>query len=202
MLIRGNRRRSTTADEGVSKFRTSTTCELDTLGDSIVNDIDRRICQYLGIDPRNSEPIQGQWYEVGQEFKAHTDYFDPTSPTFEQHIGDRGQRTWTFMIYLNTTREGGSTFFPELDMDFQPQAGTALIWNNRDTSGALNPSTVHHGTKVHAGYKAVITKWFRSVEPLPAYIKSANELVAPLTKEGFIKSKMPDQLHQMLVEFY
>lgn len=202
MLIRENRQRSTTTDEGVSEFRTSTTCALDTLRDSIVDDIDRRICQYLGIDPKQSEPIQGQWYEVGQEFKAHTDYFDPASPTFEQHVGDRGQRTWTFMIYLNTTRKGGSTYFSELGMDFLPRAGTALIWNNRDASGAPNPSTKHHGMKVQAGYKAVITKWFRSVDPLPTYMKSVNEHVAPLTRKGFIKSTIPAQLHNLLLEFY
>ncbi len=202
MLIRENRQRSTTTDEGVSQFRTSTTCALDTLSDGIVDDIDRRICQYLGIDQKQSEPIQGQWYEVGQQFKAHTDYFDPSSPSFEQHIGDRGQRSWTFMIYLNTTRKGGSTYFSMLGMDFLPRAGTALIWNNRDASGAPNPSTVHHGTKVQAGYKAVITKWFRSVDPLPTYIKSANEHVAPLTRKGFVKNTMPAQLHKILLEFY
>ncbi len=163
MLIRENRQRSTTTDEGVSLFRTSSTCELASLGDRIVEEIDRRICQFMGIDSMESEPIQGQWYEAGQEFKSHTDYFDPASPTFDKHIGPHGQRTWTFMIYLNSTRRGGSTYFPELDLNIEPQAGTALIWNNRDASGALNPSTVHHGTKVQAGYKAIITKWFEAL---------------------------------------
>ncbi len=202
MLIRENRQRSTTTDEGVSEFRTSTTCNLDDLGDAFVEDIDRRICQYMGIDPSESEAIQGQWYEVGQEFKAHTDYFDPLSPTFERHIGTLGQRTWTFMIYLNSTREGGSTSFPELNLDIEPQAGTALIWNNKDASGKLNPYTLHHGTPVQAGYKAVITKWFRSVESRTHYTKTPNELIPPLTKTGFTKCAMPEHLHQKLLEFY
>ena len=201
-LIRANRRESTTVEDGVSSFRTSTTCELASLEHPIAKEIDLRICQYLGIDPDSSEPIEGQWYEPGQEFKAHTDYFEPSNDSYTHHIGNLGQRTWTFMIYLNTTREGGSTYFTELDLNIQPVAGTALLWNNAGPDAQLNPATMHHGTPVEAGYKAVITKWFRSVDGIPRYNKEANEFIKPLTKDGFLKRKVPDDLFRTLSVFY
>ena len=201
-LIRVNRRESTTVEDGVSSFRTSTTCELASLEHPIVKAIDLRICQYMGIDPDNSEPIEGQWYEPRQEFKAHTDYFEPTSDTYDHHIGDLGQRTWTFMIYLNTTREGGSTFFTELDIQVEPVAGTALLWNNVGPDAQLNSATMHQGRPVKAGYKAVITKWFRSVDGMPRYNKEDNELIKPLTKDGFLKRAMPKDLYRTLSDFY
>lgn len=201
-LIRNNRRQSTTTEEGVSSFRTSTTCELASLDHPIVELIDQRICEYMGIDPCQSEPIEGQWYEVGQEFKAHTDYFEPDSETYDQHIGSLGQRTWTFMIYLNTTRDGGGTHFSEIDVEVQPVSGTALLWNNTDHQGNLNQYTLHHGMPVTAGYKAVITKWFRSTNGKPEYKKEENEHIAPLTRTGFQKNTIPENLYKTLFNFY
>ena len=201
-LIRQTSRPSTTTDEGVSDFRTSRTCELAGLEDSFVEEIDTRICRFMGIDPGNSEPIEGQWYDQGQEFKAHTDYFEPDSSAYEEHVGEQGQRSWTFMIYLNTTCSGGETHFPELDTTFVPRAGTALIWNNRDERGRLNPATLHHGMPVKRGFKAIITKWFRSASPRPTYVKEPNEYLPPLTDRGFMKTAMPPSLHTTLVNFY
>ncbi len=201
-LIRNNRRSSTTTDEGVSSFRTSTTCELASLDHPIVEEIDERICRYMGIDSSHSEPIEGQWYEVGQEFKPHTDYFEPGSKSYHHHIGDLGQRTWTFMIYLNTTAEGGSTYFGELGLNVEPVAGTALLWNNVDSNGHLNSATMHCGMPVKSGYKAVVTKWFRSVDNKPVYHKEDNELIPPLTKHGFLVKTIPEVLYNTLIEFY
>ena len=68
----------------------------------------------MGINSSYSEIIQGQIYEIGQEFKVHTDTFEGAA--FEEHTKERGQRTYTFMIYLNDVEEGGETEFPELNL--------------------------------------------------------------------------------------
>ena len=90
-------------------YRTSKTCDLGNLENKLLKDIDRRICNFLGIDHKFSEVIQGQFYEVGEEFKAHTDFFEKDQ--MQEYGGDRGQRTYTFMIYLNDVEEGGETEF-------------------------------------------------------------------------------------------
>ena len=60
-------------------FRTSETCFLDQTGSPIAKEVDEKISAALGISKSWSEGIQAQKYSVGQEFKAHTDYFEPGS---------------------------------------------------------------------------------------------------------------------------
>ena len=71
------RRPSEIADDvGIANFRTSETCDLD-WRDPVVGEVDRKIAALLGLPLAASEPIQGQRYAPGQEFKPHTDTFEP-----------------------------------------------------------------------------------------------------------------------------
>lgn len=65
------------------------------------------------------------------------------------------------MIYLNDVEEGGGTRFRRLEKTITPEKGKAVIWNNLNSDGSVNPYTIHHGMKVRKGSKYVITKWFR-----------------------------------------
>src|SRR3546814_19311225 len=67
--IDAHRRPSTIADAtGDGYFRTSETCDLDA-SDPFVAGIDAKLAAFVGIDPAHGEPIQGQRYALGQEFK-------------------------------------------------------------------------------------------------------------------------------------
>jgi prolyl 4-hydroxylase len=72
-----------------------------------------------------------------------------------------GQRTWTVMIYLNEPEAGGATRFKTIGKTVQPETGKLLAWNNLRADGRPNVNTLHHGMKVRAGTKYVVTKWFR-----------------------------------------
>jgi prolyl 4-hydroxylase len=152
-------------------FRTSRTCDL-VGNDKAIRKLDEKICTALGMDPAFAEPSQGQCYEVGQEFKPHTDFFKPyelerfSTPAW-------GQRTWTFMVYLNEPEGGGATRFLDVDLTVQPKRGMAVLWNNLLPSGDGNPNTRHQGMPVTAGTKYVITKWFRMPRTAQAAFKSA-----------------------------
>lgn len=162
-IINRNLRPSTiTAGEDKTGFRTSSTCDLGDQKVKAVAKIDKKIARALGMRLSWSEVIQGQKYEVGQEFKAHTDYFEPETDEFQTYAAELGQRTWTFMIYLNNTPEGGQTQFPKLDLEFRPSAGMAVIWNNLKEDGSPNPLTLHRSVPVKQGTKYIITKWFRA----------------------------------------
>ena len=115
-----------TDDIGDPAFRTSETGDLDH-ADPLVAAIDARLCALAGIGPAFGEPLQAQRYEVGQEFKAHTDYFEPTGIDFAEHCTLSGQRTWTMMAYLNTVPAGGGTRFLSLGKIIQPEAGKLLV---------------------------------------------------------------------------
>ncbi len=160
-MIDRDRRPSLVSDyNGDAVFRTSETCDLPVESD-LSQRLDAMICDFMGLDPAHGEPLQGQRYAVGQEFKAHTDYFEPAGVDFEKFCAVAGQRTWTAMIYLNTVEAGGATRFKAIDKIVQPEAGKLLAWSNLRPDGTPNPSTLHHAMKVRAGTKYVITKWFR-----------------------------------------
>lgn len=165
-LVDRDRRPSTIADpNGDEDFRTSETCDLDHQ-DPFVAEIDAKICNLADIDAQFGEPLQGQRYAVGQEFKAHTDFFDPHGQDYEKYCTISGQRTWTFMIYLNQPESGGATRFTHFKKNFSPSTGSLLCWNNMNTDGSTNNWALHHGMKVRLGTKYVITKWFRE-KPWP-----------------------------------
>jgi prolyl 4-hydroxylase len=160
-LIERQRRPSEIADaNGDNYFRTSETCDLDP-DEPSVRDLAARLFALNAIDPAHGEPAQGQRYDVGQEFKAHTDYFEPDGRDFFRFCSVSGQRTWTFMIYLNDCDAGGATRFKVVDKLFRPETGKLVCWNNRRPDGSLNPATLHHGMKVRKGRKYVITQWYR-----------------------------------------
>ena len=160
-LIERGRRPSTLADAGDDRyFRTSETCDLD--GDEpAVETLEALLFDLNGIDPAYGEPLQGQRYDVGQEFKPHCDYFNPGGADWARYCSVAGQRTWTFMIYLNEVEAGGATRFKAVRKTFQPEAGKLVCWNNRRPDLSENPNTIHHGMKVRKGLKYVITKWYR-----------------------------------------
>jgi prolyl 4-hydroxylase len=151
-------------------FRTSRTCDLsDTI--PAVARLDTKISEAIGFARSMAEPTQGQHYEVGQVFKTHTDFFKPYE--LEKYtMGDLGQRTWTFMIYLNDPDGGGETEFPDLGIKVSPKRGRAVVWNNLHSSGQGNDATRHQSLPVTAGTKTIITKWFRMPRGKVAEFKS------------------------------
>ncbi|MFN3944312.1 MAG: 2OG-Fe(II) oxygenase [Allosphingosinicella sp.] len=142
------------------EFRTSHTCHLDRQH-PVVAAIEQRIADLLGIPPEYGEPMQGQRYTVGQQFKAHHDYFHREEEYFERVMAEGGQRTWTAMAFLNHVEAGGATTFPRTAIRIVPTPGNLLTWNNLGLLGEPNPETMHQAQPVERGVKYVVTKWFR-----------------------------------------
>lgn len=148
---------SEAADEG---FRTSESCDMDRWSPD-VRPIDESIAHLLGLDPVHGETMQGQRYAVGQQFRAHHDYFNESQPYWPKMQESGGQRTWTAMIFLNPVEEGGATWFPLAGIRVSPKPGLLLAWNNMRPDGSPNTDTLHEGMPVIRGTKYIVTKWFR-----------------------------------------
>jgi prolyl 4-hydroxylase len=148
------------ADEPDPEFRTSQTCELHPT-DPLVSGLDRRIADFMGLPPEYAETLQGQRYAVGQQFKAHHDFFYTDQPYWPDQEKVGGQRTWTAMGLLNNVEAGGQTFFERAGVRITPKTGNLVIWNNLDLAGEPNTYSLHQGMPVEAGTKYIVTKWFR-----------------------------------------
>jgi prolyl 4-hydroxylase len=202
-------------DEGRTS---STTVLLDT--DPIVSQVNQKMYTELGIEAPYSEPTQGQIYEVGQEFRHHQDAFGKDA--YHNHCLSSGQRTWTFMIYLNDVEEGGETDFLTLQKTIKPVKGTAVVWKNSDGTGSENPAALHAGLPIIRGKKVIITKWFREnvfnsaedaklakeylemTQPTRIATKtfSKSEDLPRLTELGFKVVKVPEKTFQLITEAY
>ena len=154
---------STVQPGQTQSFRTSSTCDLHQVEGEFGELADKRILSLFGSGFSAGEAIQAQHYAPGQEFKAHTDYFEPASAEYRQFASTLGQRTWTCMVYLNAVERGGQTEFAALNTTFTPKTGMAVIWNNLDKQGSINPATLHQAHPVINGEKVVITKWLRNL---------------------------------------
>ncbi|WP_209347282.1 2OG-Fe(II) oxygenase [Pontixanthobacter sp. CEM42] len=142
-------------------FRTSYSGDLNPHEPFMAN-ISSRIDDLLGLKPQLGEAIQGQRYQVGQQFKPHNDFFYPDQEYWKIERKRGGQRSWTAMAFLNPVEKGGATHFVNLDLRITPQPGVLLIWNNADREGLINENMLHAGTPVEAGVKYVLTKWYRT----------------------------------------
>jgi prolyl 4-hydroxylase len=151
-------------------YRTSKTSDLCFINDPIVQWVDNKIANTLGIRLSYAEGTQAQRYDVGEQFKQHTDFFEPGTPEYQQFAATRGNRTWTFMIYLNTVKRGGGTTFFGIDQTFMPEKGLAIAWNNLYPDGRVNPNTLHAGLPVEEGEKIIVTKWFRERGDGPMFL--------------------------------
>ncbi|WOJ93478.1 2OG-Fe(II) oxygenase [Congregibacter variabilis] len=156
--------------ERQSDMRSSRTCNLSVRDHPYIAEIDEAISQTLGISLGWSEINQGQWYEPGQQFKPHPDYFPPGTPEYTRFASIQGQRTWTFMIYLNHTEQGGGTHFTKINKTVMPEQGRAVCWNNLLKDGQPNLNSEHAGLPVEAGSKFILTKWFRDRGQGPAFV--------------------------------
>tara|TARA_B100001250_G_C19746566_1_gene765606 strand:+ start:119 stop:1387 length:1269 start_codon:yes stop_codon:yes gene_type:complete len=141
----------------VTDHRTSSTSNLD-MNNVIVSSIHKKIANYLGLDLSKGEALQGQLYEPGQYFKPHNDFF--SGAAYDMHCKASGNRTHTFMIYLNDDFKGGGTNFPNLNKSVKPQTGKGLWWNNL-VEGEEQHQYMHEGVEVEDGKKYIVTSWWR-----------------------------------------
>lgn len=141
-------------------FRTSESCDLDRWH-PFVQAIDLRICDLMGMKPRQGETLQGQRYAVGQQFKGHYDYLHTSEDYWEIEKKRGGQRSWTAMIYLDEPEGGGETLFSAAGLKVTPRKAMLLAWNNMDRKGEPNRQSFHESLPVTVGQKNIVTKWFR-----------------------------------------
>jgi prolyl 4-hydroxylase len=148
-------------------FRTSESCDLDRWH-PFVQAIDAKICDLMGLKPRQGETLQGQRYVIGKQFKAHHDYFHVGETYWDDEKKRGGQRCWTAMIYLDEPDGGGETLFSTAGLQVTPLGGMLLAWNNMDRKGAPNPNALHESLPVTEGTKNIVTKWYRERYWAPA----------------------------------
>ena len=185
-------------------FHQGGACDLGSSNNSLIEEIDLRLCKLIGIDASYSEPLQGQYYGADQTLKPYIDYLEQHE--MDHHDELMGHRTYTILIYLNDVEAGGGTHFSAPNSTIKPQTGLAVIWSNLEPDGSPKSQSARRTLPVISGYQAVITKWFRSKSRLPEppamFNRDVNELIPAYTDTGFTKSTLPAALFTKIQTFY
>ena len=133
--------------------------------DLVIAAVRARISAATGMPEPQFEVPQVMHYTVGQEFKPHHDFLDPTQPGQATDIAQRGQRVATFLLFLNDDFEGGETEFPYLGLRHRGRKGDALMFSNIGGKGKLDLRTLHAGLPPSAGEKWILSQWIRDRMP-------------------------------------
>lgn len=134
--------------------RTSSTYFVPESKDSVVEGIENRAAQLLGIERDQLEGLQVVKYEPGQYFNHHHDWF---TPDYVKKVGT--QREFTIFAYLSTG--DGATEFPKLGRSFQPKKGDAIRWRNCLTPDRCEDLNLHRGAPPQTGIKYGLNIWTR-----------------------------------------
>lgn len=137
---------------------------LDT--DLVLQLVQTRIALTIDVPLNHQEPTNILHYEPGQEYKPHFDFVDPNGAANLEQLKNAGQRTVTFLIYLNDSFEGGETDFPRLGFRFKGAPGDALVFWNVSPEGKPETQSLHAGLAPISGEKWLFSKWVRE-RPLP-----------------------------------
>jgi prolyl 4-hydroxylase len=150
---------TTTGSSEVNVARTSDGMFFNRGENSVCARFETRIAALLGWPIENGEGLQILHYRPGAEYKPHYDYFDPTQSGTPSILKRGGQRVGTLVTYLNTPERGGSTTFPDVNLEIAPVKGNAVFFSYDRAHPATR--TLHGGAPVLSGEKWVATKWLR-----------------------------------------
>ncbi|WP_404354967.1 2OG-Fe(II) oxygenase [Cytobacillus firmus] len=139
----------------VDELRTSSSTFFEEGENGLVARIEKRVSQIMNIPVDHSEGLQILNYKIGQEYKAHFDFFSSTSRAASN------PRISTLVMYLNDVEEGGETYFPKLNFSVSPQKGMAVYFEYFYNDQYLNDLTLHGGAPVIIGDKWAATQWMR-----------------------------------------
>ncbi|WP_142255425.1 2OG-Fe(II) oxygenase [Bacillus sinesaloumensis] len=147
--------RSKIANAHVDNMRTSSSTFLDESENVVVTRIEKRISQIMNIPTEYGEGLQILNYKIGQEYKAHFDFFNSTKNAINN------PRISTLVMYLSNVEQGGETYFPKLNFSVSPQKGMAVYFEYFYNDESLNDLTLHGGAPVVVGDKWAATQWMR-----------------------------------------
>jgi prolyl 4-hydroxylase len=138
----------------VDQIRTSSSTFLEEGENEVVSRVSKRVSQIMNIPESHGEGLQILNYQIGQEYKAHFDFFSSSRPV-------KNPRISTLVMYLNDVEQGGETYFPKLNLSVSPQKGMAVYFEYFYDNQELNDMTLHGGGPVIIGDKWAATQWMR-----------------------------------------
>ena len=126
------------------------------------NFICAKIASEVNIPLTRAESLQVLHYHEGGKYNKHYDAWLMDGSDKSNRCLEKGQRTHTALLYLNTPDEGGQTEFPRISQTIEAREGRLVIWSNvMEGSLERNPLSEHAALPVLSGEKWACNLWFR-----------------------------------------
>jgi prolyl 4-hydroxylase len=129
--------------------------------DLVVALVREKIAQICNLPTQQMEHTVILHYAPGQQYFQHYDFLDEKDSGGAQDIAQRGQRVFTFLIYLNDDFTAGETGFPRLDWRYKGRKGDAVFFWNVTPDGTCDRETLHAGLPPAQGEKWLLSQWIR-----------------------------------------
>jgi len=143
-------------DENIRKSETSWLPKSDPVYNTILD----RLSKQFNFNKNNVEDLQIVKYTPGGYYREHHDSCCDDTKICEDFSKNNGQRILTILVYLNDDFTGGSTFFPELNLDIKPPKYSAVVFYPMAMNEyKCHPLALHTGTPVITGTKYVCNIW-------------------------------------------
>jgi len=152
----------------VHEMRTHTLANFDYATLDVVQFlVQARMSQTCGFRLQHCEAPMVLHYDVGQEIAPHFDFIDGNAPDYEQQIREQGQRTITFLLYLNDDYSGGATTFPELGIVNRGIRSHGLFFVNAHPDRTPDRTMLHTGSPPTSGEKWIVSQFIRDIALRP-----------------------------------
>jgi prolyl 4-hydroxylase len=144
-----------------STGRTGSTAWIPHNTDETTQALCDRIANLVGMPLTHAESIQIVHYSPTQEYRPHFDAYNLLTERGRRATRAGGQRMVTALLYLNDDFANGTTQFPKLDIEVEPNTGRLLVFDNcvPDTV-TIHPNSLHAGMPVADGEKWAANLWF------------------------------------------
>lgn len=145
-----------------SEGRTSTMCWIEHEASSVVHGLIQRLSALVRLPMHHAEALQVVHYNNGEHYSPHYDAYDISTELGQRYVAASGNRLISVIGYLNTVSDGGSTWFPKLQLQVGAVAGRITVFENcLPGTNQINPDLLHEGCAVGNQEKWAFNLWFR-----------------------------------------
>lgn len=131
--------------------------------EKLLDKIQSKISKLTGLPIENQEPMQLLRYNMFEKFEEHHDSDYEVGDAYEKY----GHRVYSCVIYLNSVKRGGETYFQNADIVSDPYPGKMVWWNNISKDRKILIEARHAAMPVTQGIKWAIVVWVREKSMRP-----------------------------------
>lgn len=125
--------------------------------------VQARMSLAAGLPVSHMEAPTVLHYGVGETIGNHYDFVDPAHAGYAEEIAQFGNRSITFLVYLNVGGyTNGDTVFPHVGLSHPGQTGEGLLFVNTHADGTPNLRTLHNGQPPTSGEKWIFSQFIRN----------------------------------------